>query len=200
MLALAALGTAFSFAAFEATFLATLLLVSFLVFNLLQNTVAFLALPALAVLRFVFLAAHNVVELAVGKLVATFLLNFLLELFDVFHVFAFLLVLSAHLEVFQGLVELLVLLLGFVLFERLDLGLLLQQALLDIDHVLVGLQHFGQEIVWTCDRHLRLDQEPHSLHHIVACSVVERNFTLDLRLYLQVLRHCNGLLMGYSGD
>ena len=57
------------------------------------------------------------------------------------------------LEVFESFVELFVLSSLLLLLERLDLDLLLQEATFDLGHVAVGLEHLGQEVVWTRDWH-----------------------------------------------
>ena len=56
--------------------------------------------------------------------------------------------LSLHLEVFNCFVELLVLCPLFFLLKAFNLGLLSEEATLDVRHVAIGLQHLSEKIVW----------------------------------------------------
>ena len=55
--------------------------------------------------------------------------------------------LGLHLEIFQGLVELFVLISLLLLLKRLDFHLLLQEATLNLGHMLVSFEHLGQEVI-----------------------------------------------------
>lgn len=117
------------------------------------------------------LAFHQLVEIFVSHVVSL-LLNLLLELVNLGDIVALFSVLCLHLEVFESLVELLVLRPLLLLLECLDLDLLLQEATLHIGHVDVRLEHLGEEVVGSRDRHLRLHQELHSFHDVGASCVI----------------------------
>jgi len=160
-----------------------------------EDAVALLSFAALAVLvdR---LVRHDLVELFVAQLLAALLRNLLLELVNVLHVLALFSVFRAHLEVLQGLVQLFVFLFGLLLLEHLDAGLLLQKTFLDVQHVLIGFEHFCKEVVGSRDRHLRLQQEFHALNHVLSGRVVERHLAFDVVLHCELLWHLNWVLAG----
>jgi hypothetical protein len=162
--------------------------------DLRKNTVTFLALPALSVLvdR---LVGHNLVELLVAELLASLLGDLLLQLVNVLHVFPFFSVFCPHLVVLQSLVQLFVFLLGLFLFEHLDSGLLLEQSLLDVQHVLVRFKHFSQKVVRSRDRNFCLEKEFHALDHIFTRCVVESNFALDVVFDCELLWDLNGIFV-----
>lgn len=103
------------------------------------------------------LLIHDFVEFAVRQRVATHLLHSRLQALDVLQVLRFLLVLGAHFVVFEGLVELLVLAARLFLFKSLNFLLLGHQAHLDLLHVVVSLDHLGEEVVGARNGHLRLN-------------------------------------------
>ena len=117
------------------------------------------------------MALHQLVKVLISHIV-TLLLNLLLEFVDLGHVVTFFSVLCLHLEVFECLVELLVLRPLLLLLERLDLDLLFEQPTFHVRHMVVGLQHFSQEVVGARDWHTRLDQELHSSHDVGAGGIV----------------------------
>lgn len=104
----------------------------------------------------------------------------------------------AHLVILQGFVELLVFSFGLVFLKSLDLGLLLQESLLDVHHVLVALEHLSEEVVRPSNWHFRLNQESHAKHHIVTHIVIKADLSLDLILYSQLLWHHNSSLVSYD--
>ena len=65
--------------------------------------------------------------------------------------------------------------------------MLFQDSALDIGHVLVCLEHFGQEVVRARDRDPRLHQELHAFHYICSCGIIECDLTLDVVVYLELV-------------
>lgn len=114
---------------------------------------------------------HDLVELTFVHVVAL-ILDSLLEFGDHFHVVLLLLMLILHLEVLQRLVELFVLSAQLLLFECLDLDLLLQQAALHLHHVLVIFEHLCEEIIGSSYGDTCLHKESKPFHHVVAGIVV----------------------------
>ena len=90
-------------------------------------------------------------------------------------------------ELFDRLVELLVLLLALLLLELGNLLLLLEEACLDLSHLFVSLKHLGQEVVGALDGNLGLNADLHSFHGVVPSDVVESYFSLDVVVDLKLL-------------
>ena len=65
--------------------------------------------------------------------------------------------------------------------------MLFEDSALDVGHVLICLEHFGQEVVRSRDRDPRLHQELHAFHYICSCSIVESDLTLDVVVNLELV-------------
>ena len=89
---------------------------------------------------------HNFIEIGVFHIVP-FLSNAFLKLADLVQIVALLLVLRLHLEVFERLVELLVLCPLLLLLKRLYLDLLFEQAAFHLGHVGVRFEHLREKVV-----------------------------------------------------
>lgn len=172
-------------------------LFSLLLAHLCQYASPFVTLAPGPVLVLV-LVEHDAIELLIVELIAARLRNPLLELVNVFEIFTFLGVLGAHLVILECLVELFVFLARFVLFEGLDAGLLLQESLFDVEHVVVRLEHLGEKVIGSSDWYLGLDQELHALHHIVASHVVQADLAFYFILDWERLRYHHVVFASYT--
>ena len=91
---------------------------------------------------------HDFIKIGVFHIIAL-LSNTFLQLADLIQIVSLLLVFRLHLEVFESLMELLVLCPLLFLLERLNLDLLLEKAALDLGHMGVRFEHLSQKVVWT---------------------------------------------------
>ena len=98
-------------------------------------------------------AHHDAVELLVAHL-ALVGFDLFLERIDGHYVLALLFVPLFLGELLDGLVELLVLFLALLFLELGDSLLLLEQPRFHLPHVLVSLEHLGEEVVRPADWHL----------------------------------------------
>ena len=101
--------------------------------------------------------------------------------------------LCLHFVVLEGLVELFILRALLLLFKSFYFDLLFENSAFDIGHVMVCLEHFGQEVVRARDRDPRLHQELHAFHYICSCGIIESNLTLDVVVYLKLVWDINKL-------
>lgn len=104
-------------------------------------------------------------------------------------------------KLFDGFVELFVLLLAFLFLKPLDLLLLLKEICLDLSHMLICFDHFCHEVIRTLNRYLGLHTELHGLLHVFSGEVVERYLPLDIVVDLQrlsCLRQHHWVLVGNS--
>ena len=140
--------------------------------NLISDCIeSVFALAGTLTAHLVLLRAHHLVKIFISHLIAL-LLNLVLQVVDLVHALLLLVMLRLHLEVLEGLMELLVFGTLLLLFEGLNLGLLLQETALNLNHVLVSLEHLSEEIVGSGDRHARLNKELHALHDVGTGGVV----------------------------
>ena len=98
--------------------------------------------------RLLLLLHHDFIEIGVFHIIAL-LSNTFLKLADLIQIVSLLLVFRLHLEVFERLMELLVLCPLLLLLERLNLHLLLEKAALDLGHMRVRFEHLSEKIVGT---------------------------------------------------
>ena len=87
-------------------------------------------------------STHDLIKVFVAHVISL-LTNALLQQTNLVHVIALLLMLCFHLEVLEGLMELLVLSLLLLLFECLDFDLLFQKSALDLGHVSITFEHLS---------------------------------------------------------
>lgn len=103
------------------------------------------------------------------------------DLVKVFSLFGMAFVLFVGLN---GFVELLVLHALLAFFEGLDLLLLGQQSRLNFSHLLVRLQHLGEEVIWSANGHLGLNQDLHAFLDILTGQIVAKTMRIRKTLKL----------------
>ena len=72
------------------------------------------------------------------------------------------------------------------IFELLNFMFLFEQSSFYFNHLLISLNHFSKEVIWSFNWDICLHTYLHCFHYILACIIIECNFTFYIIIYLEL--------------